>query len=68
MSPHMRDHIFSVARIREELAPWFDVGEPVPGAYLYRRKIDRALRAEEEAAIAAGEIPATGSRFIAIRR
>ena len=65
---HMRDHIYSVARIRTELAPWFDVTEPVPGAYLYRHKIGWEYRAEEEAKIAAGEIPATGSRFIAIRR
>ena len=65
---HMRHHIFSVARIRAELAPWFDTGEPVPGAYLYRHKIGWAHRAEEEALIAAGVIPATGSRFIAIRR
>lgn len=65
---HMREHIFSVERIRGELAPWFDVSEPVPGAYLYRHKIGWAHRAEEEALIAAGVIPATGSRFVAIRR
>jgi SAM-dependent methyltransferase len=64
----MRGHIASVARIRTELAPWFDVSEPVPGAYLYRHKIGWAHRAEEEALIASGVIPATGSRFIAIRR
>ncbi len=65
---HMRHHILSVARIRAELAPWFDAGEPVPGAYLYRHKIGWAHRAEEEALIATGVIPATGSRFIAVRR
>jgi SAM-dependent methyltransferase len=64
----MRAHIHSVAHIRSELAPWFDVSEVVPGAYLYRHKIGWAHRAEEEALIAAGVIPATGSRFIAIRR
>ena len=42
--------------------------EPVPCAYLYRWKVDPALRAEEETGIAAGALPATGSRFIAIRR
>ena len=42
--------------------------EPVPCAYMYRWKIDPALRDEEEALIAAGELPAVGSRFIAIRR
>ena len=40
----------------------------MPGAYLYRHKIGWEHRAEEEAKIAAGELPATGSRFIAIRR
>ena len=65
---HMREHIFSVAHIREQLRPWFDVSEPVPGAYLYRHKIGWAHRDEEEALIATGVIPATGSRFIAVRR
>ena len=64
----MREHLHSVAHIREELAPWFDLGEPVPGAYLYRWQIDPALRDEEERLIAAGELPAVGARFIAIRR
>ena len=46
----------------------FDVGEEVPGAYLYRWKVDPALRDEEERLIAAGELPAVGSRFVAVRR
>src|SRR3954468_8053906 len=65
---HMREHLYSLARIREELAAWFDVGEAVPGAYLYRWKVDPALRAQEEELIATGELPATGVRFIAVRR
>jgi len=65
---HMREHLHPVARIREELAAWFDVSEPVPCAYMYRWKVDPALRTDEEAAIAAGALPATGTRFIAIRR
>jgi 2-polyprenyl-3-methyl-5-hydroxy-6-metoxy-1,4-benzoquinol methylase len=65
---HMRDHIHTVAHVREQLAPWFDTSEPVPGAYLYRHKIGWQHRAEEERLIAAGEIPATGARFLAIRR
>jgi len=65
---HMREHLHSLAYIREQLAPWFDVAEPVPCAYLYRWKVDPALRAEEETGIAAGALPATGWRFIAIRR
>ena len=65
---HMREHLHSLAYVREQLAPWFDVGEAVPCAYLYRWKVDPALRAEEETGIAAGALPATGWRFIAVRR
>lgn len=64
----MREHLHSAAHIREALAPWFDVHEGVPCAYMYRWKIDPALRDEEEALIAAGELPAVGTRFIAVRR
>jgi SAM-dependent methyltransferase len=64
----MREHLYSVAQIREELAAWFDLGESVPGAYLYRWKVDPALRSDEEQGIAAGALPATGVRFIAVRR
>jgi SAM-dependent methyltransferase len=63
-----REHIQPLVRIREELGAWFDLSDPVPGAYLYRWRIDPATRAEEEAAIAAGELPAVGARFIATRR
>lgn len=64
----LREHLHPVGHIREELAAWFDVGEPVPSAYLYRWHIDPALRAEEEELIAAGRLPAVGTRFVAIRR
>lgn len=63
----MRGHIHPVSRLAEELAPWFDASRPVPGAYLYRRHLDWALRPVEEALIAAGALPATGVRFIATR-
>ena len=56
-----------MSRIREELAAWFDVSEPIPGPYLYRWKIDPALRGEEEQLIAQGAIPAVGKRFVAVR-
>jgi SAM-dependent methyltransferase len=64
----LREHVHPVAAIRESLSAWFDVGVPVPGAYLYRWKLDPALRAVEEELIAAGELPATGMRFVAVRR
>src|SRR3954451_23708225 len=65
---HMREHLEPLTGIRAELAAWFDLGEPVPRAYLYRWRVDPALRDEEEAAIAAGALPATGVRFVAVRR
>jgi SAM-dependent methyltransferase len=64
----LREHVHPLAAIREALTAWFDVGVPVPGPYLYRWKVDPALRGEEEALIAAGTIPATGARFVAVRR
>src|SRR3954468_2527436 len=64
----MREHLHPVARITEELAPWFDVGTPVPGPFLYRRHLDWALRPVEEGLFAAGALPAVGVRFVAVRR
>jgi SAM-dependent methyltransferase len=61
----LREHLHPLARIRAALAPWFDVGEPVPGPYLYRWDVPAGLRAAEEELIAAGELPATGARLIA---
>jgi SAM-dependent methyltransferase len=64
----LREHLHSAAHIREQLAPWFDVSEGVPCAYLYRWRVDPALRDQEERLIAAGELPAVGTRFLAVRR
>jgi SAM-dependent methyltransferase len=64
----MREHLHSATHLREQLAPWFDVHEAVPCAYMYRWHVAPALRDEEEALIAAGELPAVGARFIAVRR
>jgi SAM-dependent methyltransferase len=63
----LRGHLHSVATVVEALAPWFDIGEPVRGAYLHRWEIGPERRGEEEELIAAGAIPATGARFIATR-
>jgi SAM-dependent methyltransferase len=63
----LRAHLHPLTTIGAALEPWFAVGPPVRGPYLYRWKIDPALRGEEEERIAAGQIPATGARFIAIR-
>jgi SAM-dependent methyltransferase len=64
---HLAD-LHPVGRLREALLPWFELGEPVRGAYLYRWNMPVDVRAEEEALIAAGDLPATGARLVAIRR
>ncbi len=68
MIASLREHVHPLGTILEELSAWFDVGVPVPGAYLYRFRLDPALRGEEEALIAAGELPPMGARFVAVRR
>jgi SAM-dependent methyltransferase len=67
MVAELRDHLHWLATISEALRMWFDIGEPVRGAYLHRWEIGPEWRDEEERLIAAGAIPATGARFIATR-
>jgi SAM-dependent methyltransferase len=64
---HMRAHLHGLARIRSALAPWFALGEPVRGAYLYRWDLPPSLRDPEEQLIAEGWLPATGARLVGIR-
>jgi SAM-dependent methyltransferase len=64
----LRAHLHEVATIRAALEPGFAVGEPVRGPYLYRWDLDPALRPVEERLVAAGDLPATGARFVGIRR
>jgi SAM-dependent methyltransferase len=64
----LREHVHPLSAIREALTSWFDIGVPVLGPYLYRFRLDPAVRGEEESLIAAGELPATGARFVAVRR
>jgi SAM-dependent methyltransferase len=63
----MRDHLHSLALLRETLGAWFALGEPVRGAYLYRWDLPPGLREREEALIAAGELPAIGARLVGVR-
>lgn len=63
----VREHMHPLARVREALAPWFAVGEPVRGPYLYRWDVPEGLREVEEALIASGDLPATGARFVSRR-
>ena len=67
-SHDLRHHMHPVAAIRAALAIAFDLGEPVPGPYLYRWDLDPALRPVEERLIADGALPATGARMVAVRR
>ena len=63
----LREHLHPLGRIREALAPFFAVGEPVPGPYLHRWDVPPGLREAEEALIATGALPATGARFVSRR-
>jgi SAM-dependent methyltransferase len=61
-------HLHPLVRIVGALEPDFQVGGPLSGPYLYRWGLDESLRPDEEAAIAAGRIPAVGARLLAHRR
>ena len=50
------------------LAPWFELGEPVRGAYLHRWALRPSVRDLELELIAEGVLPAIGARMVAIRR
>jgi SAM-dependent methyltransferase len=64
----MRAHIHTVARLRAELEPWFELGAAVHGPYLHRWHLPPGLLPDEQRAIAAGDIPATGARIVGVRR
>jgi SAM-dependent methyltransferase len=68
MVADVRRHLHPVARIREELSRWFDLGEPTRGPYLYRWELPDGVRPEEERAIAEGRLQAIGTRFAGFRR
>jgi SAM-dependent methyltransferase len=64
----MRAKVHAIDLLLDALAPWYDVGEPVRGTYLYRWRLDESLRPLEEQLVAAGELPRTGVRIVARRR
>jgi len=64
----LREHIHPVSLLTEALARDFALGEPVRGPYLHRWNLPPGLRCAEEDLIAAGAVPATGARFVAVRR
>jgi SAM-dependent methyltransferase len=67
MVAELRSHLHALTDVLDALEPSFTFGEPVRGPYLYRWGMHPAIRAVEEAAIAAGRLPATGARLVARR-
>ena len=63
-----RHHLHSLGVVLEALSPWFGFGVPVRGPWLHRWDLGPEYRAEEEALIASGQLPAMGARIVAIRR
>ena len=64
MVAELREHLHSLGRLRETLGPVFSLEPTVRGAYLHRWELPPGLLAEEDRLIAAGELPATGARFV----
>lgn len=64
----LREHVHPLPAVRAALAPWFELGEPVPVAYLHRWELSPTLRDPELERIADGAIPAVGARFVAVRK
>ncbi|MGH2804773.1 MAG: class I SAM-dependent methyltransferase [Thermoleophilaceae bacterium] len=57
----MREHIHALALLREALAEWFRLEDPMRGPYLHRWDLPPGLRGTEERLIAADRLPATGA-------
>jgi SAM-dependent methyltransferase len=68
MVADLRAHLHSLDGLREALAPWFSLREPVRGAYLHRWYLPPGLLGTEEQLIVSGALPATGARFVGTRR
>jgi SAM-dependent methyltransferase len=67
MVAELRAHLHSLDGVREALAPWFSLEEPVRCAYLHRWYLPPGLLGAEEQLIASGELPATGARLVGTR-
>jgi len=67
LAAKMRQKLHSVEALAAALEPWFELGEPVRGTYLYRWKLDESLRPLEEELVGRGELPQTGVRIVARR-
>jgi SAM-dependent methyltransferase len=64
----LRHHIHPLDNINLALQPYFELGQPVRGAYLHRWELQASLLEAEVDLIADGLLPAVGSRQIARRR
>ena len=64
----MRAKVHTLDRLAAALEPWFEVGAPLRGTYLYRWKLAESLRPLEERLVEAGALSRTGARIIARRR
>jgi SAM-dependent methyltransferase len=65
---YLHHHCHPLEVMRAALDGWFSLAAPVRGPYLYRWSLPPGVRAGEEAAIHAGELPAVGSRVVGTRR
>jgi SAM-dependent methyltransferase len=63
-----REHLHPLEQIVAALAPHFELGPPLRGAWLHRWNLGDSLRAVEEEAIARGRLRATGARLVGRRR
>ena len=63
-----REHLHPLERIVAALEPYFELGEPVRGAWLHRWNLGDSLRAVEEEEIARGRLRAVGARLVGRRR
>jgi SAM-dependent methyltransferase len=63
-----REHLHPLEQIVAALEPYFDLGLPLRGPWLYRWKLGEPLREDEEEAIARGDLRATGARLVGRRR
>lgn len=64
----LRRHVHSLDTVCDALRPYFEMGQPIRGAYLDRWELRPSFREPEVELIAEGLLPATGARLIAIRK
>lgn len=68
MVADLRHHVHTLDTVCTALRPYFELGQPVRGAYLHRWQLRPHLREAEIELISQGALPATGARIVAIRK